>query len=161
MISVAYYGVDLFFVISGFLITTLLLKEKINSGSVSLKSFYARRFLKIIPGAYLYILIILLLNHILNLHIPALAFIGATLYLQDFMRFHISGYFNHYWSLSVEEQYYLIFPLILARNLKVFSLLLPILLVTIHTSLFGCYHIKILHGSLLQQITDFALFSMG
>ena len=56
------FGVSIFFVISGFLITLLLLQEKYTTGSVSLKNFYIRRFLRIFPVAYLYLVVLLVLN---------------------------------------------------------------------------------------------------
>jgi peptidoglycan/LPS O-acetylase OafA/YrhL len=56
-------GVDIFFVLSGFLITTLLLKEKLAHGHVSLKKFYIRRFLRIVPVAYLFLAVLIAINH--------------------------------------------------------------------------------------------------
>ena len=63
--SWGFIGVDIFFVISGFLITTLLLKEKFNLGTINLKKFYIRRFFRIIPVVYLFILVLFILNYFL------------------------------------------------------------------------------------------------
>jgi len=105
------FGVYIFFVISGFLITTLLLKEKVKTGTISLKNFYIRRFLRIVPLAYLFIAIILVLNAVFDLGIPTSSFLIAGLYLVNFFHFFsVSYYFNHYWSLSVEEQFYALIP---------------------------------------------------
>lgn len=71
-------GVHVFFVISGFLITTLLLKERINTGNVSLKNFYIRRVFRIFPVAFLYLICRMLLNRLLLLQIPLKCFIGAA-----------------------------------------------------------------------------------
>jgi peptidoglycan/LPS O-acetylase OafA/YrhL len=105
------FGVYIFFVISGFLITTLLLKEKVKTGTISLRKFYIRRFLRIFPLAYLFIAVILILNSIYDLEIPSSAFFIAGLYLVNFFHFFSATYyFNHYWSLSVEEQFYIFIP---------------------------------------------------
>jgi peptidoglycan/LPS O-acetylase OafA/YrhL len=74
-------GVNFFFVLSGFLITTLCLKEKILTGDLSLKNFYLRRILRIFPLAYFYLLVILILNYWLNLKIPAFQFLGAAFFI--------------------------------------------------------------------------------
>jgi len=116
-------GVNIFFVISGFLITSLCLKEKETTGNLSLKSFYIRRFLRIFPLAYLYIGVVFLLNHFYNLNISWIQFAGSALYLMNlsYFRSHdFTYYFSHYWSLSVEEQFYLLFPFVLKINRTVF-----------------------------------------
>src|ERR1700743_793387 len=59
-------GIHIFFIISGFLITTLLLKERVLNGKVSLKNFYIRRVLRIFPVAYLYIFTLIILSKIFN-----------------------------------------------------------------------------------------------
>lgn len=113
--SLGLLGVQVFFVISGFLITTLLLKERIHTGVISLKQFYLRRVLRILPVALLYLLCMLLLNKIFHLNIPVKCFIGATFFLGNLSFFQGSWYTAHYWSLSVEEQYYLFFPFLLKK----------------------------------------------
>lgn len=120
-----YMGVDLFFVISGFLITTLLLREKDATGNVSLLNFYARRTLRIFPLYYAVLL----------------AFVGATWAIdrrtaegREF--FHHLPFFALYmnnwvialgpkrvifafsWSLATEEQFYIFWPSIVASSRK-------------------------------------------
>lgn len=116
-------GVNIFFVLSGFLITVICLKEKHQTGQLSLKNFYLRRALRILPVAYLYLLVLLILDHFFLLHIPYFQLLGAAFFVMDFSYFN-SHSFNfmvaHYWSLSVEEQFYLILPFILKRSYKVF-----------------------------------------
>jgi peptidoglycan/LPS O-acetylase OafA/YrhL len=122
------YGVYIFFGISGFLITTLLLKEKVNTGTISLRMFYIRRFLRIFPVAYLYLLVVLILNFVFNLDMPPGAFISSALYLQNTTAFdNTSIYIRHYWSLATEEQFYLIFPAIIKVNAKFYVLLVAVL----------------------------------
>lgn len=111
-------GVNIFFVISGFLITTLCLKEKINTGSIALRNFYTRRALRIIPVAYLYLTTIIILNAIFNFNILPLTFGYAFLFLSNLSisrRSQFSWNIAHYWSLATEEQFYLIFPFLLKK----------------------------------------------
>ncbi len=125
-------GVAFFFVISGFLITTLLLKERLNTGRISLRRFYIRRFLRIFPVAYLFLFTLLLLNYFFHLYIPGLAFIGAALYLTNFSFIPFIWYTAHFWSLAVEEQYYLLFPSLLKINLRFFCIFIPVLIVLLN-----------------------------
>lgn len=117
-------GVNIFFVISGFLITTLCLKEKYSTGDISLKSFYIRRILRIFPVAYLYVLVVFILNYVFHLQIAWFQFIGAMFYIMNLNYFRatqFSWFFGHYWSLANEEQFYLVFPYVLKKNSTVFT----------------------------------------
>ena len=102
-------GVIVFFVISGFLITSLLNKEREKTGRVSLKLFYARRALRIFPAAYLFIACTSLLwaSGLIHLH-PADLW-HAVSYTVNYEAFR-SWQVGHLWSLSVEEQFYLLWP---------------------------------------------------
>src|SRR3569833_1014084 len=127
-------GVLLFFVLSGFLITTLCIKEKIITGNISLRNFYTRRALRIFPVAYLYIIAIVVLNLLFKLNIGYISILGAALYLMNissFFRTHSFSWFTaHFWSLAVEEQFYLLVPFILKKNFKVYlSIILFIIFV--------------------------------
>jgi len=122
-------GVNIFFVISGFLITTLLLKEKVTAGDISLSRFYTRRVLRIFPVAYLYLFVLIFLNVAFQLHITGMSFASAFLYLKN-LSFIRGGDWQsgHFWSLAVEEQFYLIFPFILRYNVKLFTRLIIVLI---------------------------------
>ncbi len=125
-------GVQFFFVISGFLITTLLLKEKIETATISLKKFYVRRIFRILPVALLYLLCLSFLNLLFHLEVPFKCFIGAAFFLANLNFFHGSWYTAHYWSLSVEEQYYLGFPFLLKKfGLNTHFIIIFVLLVII------------------------------
>ena len=115
-------GVDVFFVISGFLITTLLVKEKAQTGTINLKNFYIRRILRILPAAYLYLTLMVILNYFFHLNINPLYFGAAFLFIAnfEFTNQFKSSFISHYWSLSVEEQFYLLFPVVLKKNFKYF-----------------------------------------
>jgi len=119
-------GVNVFFVISGFLITSLLIKEKIKTAQISLRLFYIRRFLRILPAAYLCIVVVAVLNYFFHLHVNYQYLVAASLFIVNFEHFSPikTPYVSHYWSLSVEEQFYILFPFIVKKNFKVFVLLI-------------------------------------
>lgn len=150
-------GVYIFFVISGFLITTLLLKERLKTKTISLRKFYIRRFLRIFPVAYLYLFVLIFLNYFLHLHIPWLAFLSAALYIQNIEYFNLSWYTDHYWSLSIEEQFYLFFPSLIKKNLKLYSIVMPLLLLVIPLLVFVCRHVRFLEDSYFYYVVHFML----
>jgi len=102
-------GVQIFFVISGFLITSLLLREKQNTGSISLKCFYARRSLRIFPAFYLFFLAMVALSLLGVVELPRHNLLHAATYTMNYAS---SGtwWMGHLWSLSVEEQFYFVWP---------------------------------------------------
>ena len=109
----ANFGVRIFFVISGFLITTLLLKELSKTGAISLKNFYLRRVFRIFPAFYAYLLVIASASLAGLIVVPRTDLISAACYVMNY-RFHPSWYLGHIWSLSVEEQFYFLWPWALA-----------------------------------------------
>jgi peptidoglycan/LPS O-acetylase OafA/YrhL len=125
-------GVIIFFVISGFLITTLLLREKEKTGKISLKKFYVRRSLRIFPVAYLYLFVLLILSVFNLADFNLNGFLSSSLYVRNTNFFPTDDWYTgHYWSLSVEEQFYLLFPILLRANLKVYVIIVLALLLTI------------------------------
>jgi peptidoglycan/LPS O-acetylase OafA/YrhL len=114
----AHYGVLVFFVISGYLITTLLLKEESMFGSISLSRFYLRRTFRIFPVAYLYLLAMIPFVAMAAWKWASVWLYGAT-YIRD-----LPWNLSHLWSLSVEEQFYLVWPLAMVasrRHAKTFA----------------------------------------
>lgn len=128
-----YVGVDIFFVISGFLITSLLLRELESSGKVSFGQFYARRVRRILPASFVVLALSVVAAMIwyppllipgmrrdavaTALYVPNYLFANdGTLYLAD----KTPSLFQHYWSLGVEEQFYLAWPLLLFLGYKLF-----------------------------------------
>lgn len=157
-------GVDTFFILSGFLITGILLntKEKKTPIKSALKTFYIRRFFRIFPIYYLSIAFLVLVN---PSDYSSYA-INDILYISNFkMGFDgdFSGITPHFWSLSVEEQFYLFWPLlILLVPFKNQRLLKAILLVFI-LGIAGQFILKALDYRLLGRLTigAFAYLSSG
>jgi peptidoglycan/LPS O-acetylase OafA/YrhL len=125
-----FLGVDLFFVLSGFLITSLLADEHQLSGGISLRAFYARRARRLLPALGALVALALALataaapDHLLR-WLTVIA--AGCLYAANFVRAFVhpdplqSSPFGHLWSLAAEEQFYLLWPaamLILARRPK-------------------------------------------
>jgi peptidoglycan/LPS O-acetylase OafA/YrhL len=114
-------GVTAFFVLSGFLITTLLLREREATGAVSVRAFYLRRTLRIFPAYYACVAASYLIDHVAGNPWPSGLAPSAVAYVVNYFNaFH--GHPNtsiaHLWSLGVEEQFYLLWPavfIVLAR----------------------------------------------
>jgi len=118
-------GVDLFFAISGFLITTLMLKEFDSKGAISLRFFWGRRFLRLMPAYLVYVIVFTLMiwlwsGSVLSTYgvwTPQLYTLSLYGYFVNFVPkggvSNLQEYTGHLWSLAVEEQYYLFWPVIL------------------------------------------------
>lgn len=107
-------GVCLFFIISGYLITTLILNEKARYGSISLRDFYIRRSLRIFPAFYVFLAVEIVLRHIGFSDFTNMGLFASAAYWRNFYEVH-NWSLGHTWSLSVEEQFYLMWPLCVAR----------------------------------------------
>jgi len=123
-----FVGVDIFFVISGFLITGLLMREHARFGRISFKSFYARRARRIIPAAALVLAVTavaaFLLQPLLQAFNSAKSILAASVFMANWHFIDLgTNYFTegagdsvvlHYWSLAVEEQFYFVWPALMA-----------------------------------------------
>ena len=105
-------GVTVFFVISGFLITTLLLRERERRGAISLKGFYLRRAVRIFPAFLAFMAFIVVANAMGWIQLNRYDLVSAFTYTVNYHPGR-SWYIGHLWSLSVEEQFYLLWPLAL------------------------------------------------
>ena len=107
-------GVQVFFVLSGYLITSLLLKEYKQTSTIGLKDFYIRRAFRIFPAAFVFLAIVTILywHQMRWYHVAA-----AVLYLTN-MDLTRPWIFGHLWSLSIEEQFYLLWPFVLKKRYK-------------------------------------------
>ncbi len=111
--SRGFLGVDLFFVISGFLITTLLVREWDREGRISLRGFYWRRILRILPLYYLLVTVMgLYAVFVTGAEGMARLWPAYYLFLANFLTEHIPTLYPT-WSLSMEEQFYLLWPLLM------------------------------------------------
>jgi len=106
-------GVNVFFVISGFLITSLLLKERSETGGISLRLFYIRRALRILPAFCVFVGAVAILNAYGIVRVPAAIWPYVLTYTVNFST-QAPWVLGHLWSLSVEEQFYLLWPLVMA-----------------------------------------------
>lgn len=115
-----YGGVDVFFAISGILICSRLLEEEQVFGKISLRNFYLRRGFRILPAAFAYLAVLALLAAVGWITVYPGEWIGSVFFCRNYSSLlHLNGktpipYFTaHFWSLSVEEHFYLLLPAIL------------------------------------------------
>lgn len=126
-------GVDVFFVISGYLMTSIIFRG-IENQSFSLWRFYSARIRRIIPALLVLIVILMIFGYLFLAPIPYRELAkhsgGSLLFISNFMYWQEAGYFDaeaiekfllHTWSLSVEWQFYIIYPVILLLLAKLFS----------------------------------------
>lgn len=104
-------GVSVFFVISGYLITTLLLREQAAHGRIRLRGFYLRRFFRIVPAYLVFLAVVAVLAYLGWMKATGRDFAYAMLYLSNYTQ--VNWVLIHTWSLSVEEQFYLLLPMLL------------------------------------------------
>jgi peptidoglycan/LPS O-acetylase OafA/YrhL len=134
-------GVWIFFNLSGFLITSILLNERKNQGYINFKRFFLKRFIRLLPAVIILYIIVIVLSQFNLIELTIQGFFLSLLYLYNYVPVH---YYHdeiaHTWSLAVEEQYYLIWPFIIqylfpGKILKVCAILLSLcvlLLITQH-----------------------------
>jgi peptidoglycan/LPS O-acetylase OafA/YrhL len=119
-----FIGVDVFFVLSGFLITSLLMEEWSSTGTISLKRFYARRALRLLPALFVLLIACCLYGFFFQSREMATATwreaLWVLFYFANWMLTfeHEVGSLDHAWSLSVEEQFYLLWPVLLLGLLR-------------------------------------------
>lgn len=106
-------GVTVFFVLSGFLITTLLFKEIRRSGQISIFNFYVRRALRIWPAFYVMLGTVVLLGVTRQIPLTTGEVVSAGLFFWNYYPHGTTWFLGHTWSLAVEEQFYLVWPLLL------------------------------------------------
>lgn len=146
-----FVGVDVFFVISGFLIGGLLWREGQSTGAISLKRFYMRRIKRLAPAFVAMAIASLIVGYIVLLPFEFREFgkslIAATLYLSNVNFFRDAGYFDsasedkvllHTWSLSVEEQFYIVLPILMVLFMRRSLGLRALLWMSLVASLLAC-----------------------
>ncbi|MGB4843034.1 MAG: acyltransferase [Ferruginibacter sp.] len=161
-LAMAGFGVTIFFVLSGFLITYLLVTEK-KLQPISIKKFYMRRILRIWPLYYLYlsIAVIVILCFGLELNIRSLFFYLFYAANVPFILNSTIPFIGHYWSLGVEEQFYLFWPWINKKVKNLIPVILALIIILVGTKI-------LLHfltpGSIFEnaiQVTRFHCMMIG
>ncbi|GAA1676811.1 acyltransferase [Kribbella yunnanensis] len=105
-------GVQIFFVISGYLITTLMLREEDRAGQISFRKFYARRIFRILPVYFLLLAVTLILQFWHGTLPKSPPGTELPLYLFFFNEFGQGGQYGQSWSLGIEQKFYLFWPLL-------------------------------------------------
>lgn len=107
-------GVQIFFTLSGFLITKILLEELNEFKSILFKQFYIRRFLKLLPPLLVFYIVVAILMQFGLIDASKVGFLYSFFYLYNFVpnQFY-TGELAHTWSLAIEEQYYIIWPFVI------------------------------------------------
>lgn len=126
-------GVGVFFTLSGYLITDILTAQRERYGHIPFKDFWSRRARRLLPALWTMLIVVLLFALITRPHelaawrgdvVAALLYVSNWWYIfhhvSYFQKFGPPSPFTHLWSLAVEEQFYLVWPLVLALGLKVF-----------------------------------------
>jgi len=165
--SGGFLGVDVFFVISGFLITSNIINNQSES-SFSLLEFYDKRARRILPPLFLTILITTFFSFLFMLPYDlknyGQSIVATSLGANNILLYLTSGYWSlasdfkplyHTWSLGVEEQYYFIIPIIFILFFKSRKLLLSILLILFLVSFFSSYFIESKEFNFLIIVTRF------
>lgn len=149
-----FLGVDVFFVLSGFLITSLLLSEQSRKGKVSLKRFWVRRVRRLFPAAFLMAVVTIIVAGLMNMDLLAgivPQFLGVVTFSYNWVEIYQgASYFDaasphlwtNVWSLAVEQQFYLIWPLVtllIMRLHRRFQWGIPFLLALVSAGLMAYY----------------------
>lgn len=151
LLDLANFGVTLFFTLSGFLITYLLLEEKEQTGTIALRKFYWRRVLRIWPLYFFYLLIVILYVGDAEINWSILFFLfmipNFRNSFKNSLNIHPGNHdltymIGHYWSLGVEEQFYLFWPILVRKVKRIlfFTLLFPIFFIFLKLTL------KVMHA---------------
>ena len=150
-------GVTVFFFISGFLITNLLISEIDASRTINIQQFYIRRYLRLSPELYFFVLVCTLVSFQFY-SVPWLDTLGSLFYFQNYVRIFFPTEtpdtpltFSHLWSLSVEEHFYLIMPSFIwmfRRRLDVFFwMLVALCIIAPAYRLFAFEYIKCVNNA--------------
>jgi peptidoglycan/LPS O-acetylase OafA/YrhL len=160
-------GVDIFFAISGFLICTLLLREQQKTARINLRSFYTRRIFRILPPYLLYLAVITALSAAGLIIVQKRELLASLLFFRNYLPAvdsrDIGWYTGHFWSLAVEEHFYLLWPamlLFLHRRHATLAAIALIIAIALWRSLDLRFHLFPLNSEILDHRTDLRLDSL-
>ncbi len=160
-------GVDIFFAISGFLICTLLLRERQKTGGINLRSFYTRRVFRILPPYLLYLAVITLLSAAGLIIVQKREVLACLFFYRNYLPAvqtrDIGWYTGQFWSLAVEEHFYLLWPamlLFLRRRRAAIAAVVLIIAIAIWRALELRFELLPLTGEILDHRTDWRLDSL-
>ena len=152
-----FVGVDTFFVISGYVIASLLLREREMTGDISVSRFYVRRALRLYPALLALVLLVTPIAAVDHIGHPVPDGLAALSYVTDFWSngFPHLSLLLHSWSLAVEEQFYLVWPVlllfILRRNLPLRVILIGLAAISVLIT-YGVYSAHIHHLVIIQYL---------
>lgn len=155
-----FLGVDIFFVISGYLITSLLLREQAMSGTVCLRRFYLRRARRLLPALFALLLVVGIVEVLRTLKAGGspfdtitLLFLSGTSTMNWARALGLSGggILGHIWSLSVEEQFYFLWPLALSAGLRLLGKQRTLIAVCVTILLVVVWRILLVEGGALPE----------
>lgn len=128
------FGVTMFFFISGFIITTLLIREQSKRGTINVSAFYLRRALRLYPALLAFVIAIVAAYTLVNAEPRFTAIAGGLLYFMNYLVIfspeNVLPQSNHLWSLAVEAHFYLVYPLLflwLGSEWRRFAIVLAVL----------------------------------
>jgi len=151
------FGVTLFFFISGFLITTLMLVEFRRDGRLAIGAFYMRRLIRLYPPLIVSIGVTVLVMALYGIHVHPLGILGALAYLANYLAIFrpdlVAGLGGQLWSLAVEEHFYFVYPLVMTVLLARPRLALPALALVCLASLMVRVYVVINHTDIATDYT--------
>ncbi|WP_158883549.1 acyltransferase [Rhodanobacter sp. L36] len=155
--DVAHLGVYLFFVISGFLITSLLTSEREVTGTISLKQFYLRRVLRIFPAFYAFVMTLAIAAAWGGAHLTGRDFAYALTFTFNYSPDH-PWLLGHLWSLSIEEQFYLLWPVLFVFMRARHALIVAIAAIFASALLRAAIRAWVIHAGPLVLISKMTIF---
>lgn len=156
-------GVTIFFFISGYIITSLLMREREVCGDINIKKFYLRRFFRLMPALLVYLFVSVLVKLAYGLHVSLSELMSALFFYANyygiFFGFSNEGLISPFtivWSLSVEEHFYLVFPLLSAVLFGRARYFLVILLASIIFAL--AWRIYLVYGVGFDNLNHYRIY---
>ncbi len=155
-------GVDLFFVLSGYLISGLLFHEYNRTGTINPKLFLIRRGFKIYPAFWFLLIVTYLAKEFFNLHSDGAEVVTSTNYLHEllFVQNYFNGVWGHTWSLAIEEHFYLLFAAFLYIAVKYFKLNFKVIAFVYILLLLVCLFFRVYYNFIVSASENRLNFAM-